>query len=1518
MFESQHESGTGGVHRRSRRFTSLIALSLGTALAAAGLSVPADVGGTPAHAADALLPYQDATLPPSVRAADLVSRMTLSEKNLQLRATSQDKNATGNSAPAIARLGVKVYNYWNEGMHGVARAGNTPPQNWGGIAANNPGIATEFPTAIGMASTWDPDIIYQEGEIIGDEARAYYNHSGKGLTYWSPTINLSRDPRWGRAEESYGEDPVLTAAIGGQFVEGLQGDHPTYVKAVATPKHYLANNVDESRSSQNSVLTERALREYYTPAFAELAGPKYGARSLMSGYHAVNGVPLPAHYYALETLLRRTWGFDGFTTSDCSAIQGVYGAGHNWRPETLGGARITRVQAMAWSLKAGTDVDCEGGTYASTTQGVLAAVNQGFMTESDIDIALTRAFKIRMELGEFDNQANVPWSGSAYSLANQISNPDHLAVAAKMSDEAPVLLKNEATDPEGPPILPLGEDDARNLVVVGEFGPRLVHGDYSPTATTNQTTQLEGIEAAAADLVGPDASVTYITGQSTTSGTMPILGSVRFLDASDAVLSEVMPSTFFANSSGWANLRTVQGNTWPREVLSNPSNMAGQVFLDDVAIPAGTVKIAIGTGGIPTTTMPGGHFSVRLDSADGPPVTLPILAEGAGPAEFAANSNGRIPTYRSEAITYTLPNGDTLPGTTQDLYLQYSYEYNLSDADKAAIQQADAVIAVIGTLESDSRENNDRPNIDFPRGQAEMVSGVVDLNPRTVVWIQSVSDMNIEPFNAQVPAIVWSSYNGEFQGNATGRLLFGQANPSGKLPITFYSDIEQLGPKTDYTLTPTGGRFGRTYQYFTGDVTYPFGHGLSYSSFEYSNLRLSRETATPNDTITATVNVRNASSVPGKEVVQLYAVSPLAADPMYPDQQLKGFKKVAIGAGQTVSVSIPIDVRDLWFWNEAGARRTYATGQWTFRVGGSSQGGLSANWTMNGSLTPGIDQVVALPDGVVLNTGVPNNVIHANLSATRTDQSFYDLRNVRVVYTSSDTSVATVNSAGVVKPVGAGYAQITATVTADGMSKSTDFPVVVHAGELTTDYQGTDTTLFAQQVSFADQRVALSDASDGVMLNALALPQDPAATYRFVISPMDENTARATVTTGGELTAASAGRVKVHVVSGVGGTNYVRSAMITVQTAPVAQTAALTQEIEAALAQDYSSGEFTVSTWTAYETALTTAQGVLSDPAATAARVTSATSALATAQANLAVRANLSGVNDAMALVQALLPAKDDYTHASWVMLNTAYVAAQAAMATPDDTSQPRADAVAINLRAAATNLELDPNRLAPTSLAQLTDALTRAGLVAADFTASSWSAYRAALSRANSVLAQNPVNRADASAALTSLDNAYRGLIRRVSTADLAVKVAAAEALPITDYTSASAAAFNLALAAASAVVTGNPDAVTQREIDAVTAGLQAAIAGLVLDPNRNAAESLGQLVDALTRADPVGADFTTASWAVYRAALTHANTVLSQSPVSRADAAATAIALDGAYRGLVRRVSTVDLAAKVAAAEA
>ena len=447
---------------------------------------------------------------------------------------------------------------------------------------------------------------------------------------------------------------------------------------------------------------------------------------------------------------------------------------------------------------------------------------------------------------------------------------------------------------------------------------------------------------------------------------------------------------------------------------------------------------------------------------------------------------------------------------------------------------------------SDSSEDEDRANIELPRGQAELVKTVAELNPRTVAWIQAISTVDIEPFKDSAAAIVWSTYNGMYQGDTVGRILFWTANPSGKLPFTQYADVEQLADARDYTMTPTDGRAGRTYQYFTGDVTYPFGHGLSYSQFEYENLQLDRSRVDVNGKLTVSVDVRNTSDVDGAEVVQLYVSSPKADRATRPDAQLKGFTKVSVPAGETRRVELEVDATDLWFWDTTADQKSYELGRWDLWVGPSSDASesLGSSFVLSGTLKPSIGVVAAVPDGVVLNTETPGNVIHANLSATRNDDSFYDLAKVDVEYVSSDPDVAQVDRDGTVRPVGAGVAQITATVAADGDRESTTFPVVVRSGAVVVDG---DVTLHERLVSFPDQDVRWTDARRVVSLAASVVPAAAGATYTYRVALNEDNTAGATVTPEGLLRATTKGEVRVTVVADVAGVKYSRTATVTVR-----------------------------------------------------------------------------------------------------------------------------------------------------------------------------------------------------------------------------------------------------------------------------------------------------------------------------------------------------------------------------------
>lgn len=424
---------------------------------------------------------------------------------------------------------------------------------------------------LGIGATWNRELVHQMAAAASDEARAMNNTSSeavasnKGLTYWSPTINMARDPRWGHAEENYGEDPVLTGALGGQFVSGLQGDDEKYLKTAATPKHYLANNSETNRHNGSSNLTEAEIREYYTPAFAQLVG-EFGAGSLMTSYNAVNGVPVSASREYVETLARRTFGFNGTVTSDCDAIRDVWQpANHNWGPD---GTPLSAPEAVAWTLKTGVDLDCMDGDYPKYLE---ESYGQGNITEADMEASLVRTFTIRMKTGEFDPAEQVPWRNADYTLDKQISAPDHLAISKQMSAESTVLLRNEAMD-TGDRLLPFDAKKTEN-VVVGPLATTEVHGDYSPSQIAEHSNALEGVTKAV-QAANPGASVTYVSGMNKTGledKRKPNIGgkvgesnaAVRFLDAAGSELGRVSPRPCSRTSPSPDGVRSSPGTRSP-------------------------------------------------------------------------------------------------------------------------------------------------------------------------------------------------------------------------------------------------------------------------------------------------------------------------------------------------------------------------------------------------------------------------------------------------------------------------------------------------------------------------------------------------------------------------------------------------------------------------------------------------------------------------------------------------------------------------------------------------------------------------------------------------------------------------------------------------------------------------------------------------------------------------------------------------------------------------------------------
>jgi beta-glucosidase len=1076
-----------------------LAVSLpGAAIRATNASPAADRDPTEAIgalAADAPA-YQDTSLPFSVRAADLVSRMTLEEKYDQFRA--MQPHATFAAKPkAIDRLGVKSYGYWGEANHGIyfpVIAGNT---NY-----------TQYPQSTAIASTWNTEITQEIAGGIADEARVTYNTSCPpgmanpnptggacyGLTYWSPNQNLNRDPRWGRADESYSEDPVLTGEVAGAFVKGMQGDAPTrpdtvptgpddYIQAVATPKHYLANNSEANRNYGTSNITERSLLEYFVQPFAASAG-EAGARSVMSAYNAVGlvedyttdypsasefptlwsprdnatpngtpGTPAAASRYTIETLLRRSFGFDGYVVSDCDAITRVWRtgtSGHSWHPAQLGGAtQINKTQGDAWALKAGTDLDCSGSDYPSTT-GLTVSQDQGLVSEADLDIALVRAFTARFQLGEFDPVDAVPYNSESYTLSEsgdpsvKLASAAHRAVAHESALEAPVLLKNDGT-------LPFAGAGTGQTVALGHRDTLNVFqsGSYS----------------------GPAQS-----------------------------------KTTFAQALAIENGES------------------------DTAVTAGSASQSLFD-----------HFAAFPN---------------------AINTSGT-------AITVSMCASDPCDPVTDAATMEYR------------ISQADNIVVVVGHRNNDGGEGTDRTTVVLPRMQAQLISDSIaplaaKYGKKIAVWIQAKSMVDVSTFKdlPEVGAIVWSSFDGMYQGTAMANLLYNDtvtledgrtavANFSGKLPLTWYSDIDaQLGAAAaptraieDYRMTQAeGAKCGRTYLYYQvgpdcAAPHYVFGQGLSYSPFVYGAPTLSSAAITPDQSVTVAVPVSNQDpSHPGKAVVEVYAKAPVGADGNErPLKQLKGFAKSGLISGTPETVQVTIGAGDLWFWDDVNHRKIFPTGDWTIMAGPSSADVdlQSVTLTVTGQRTAGVEVVSAQPDATELSLDTPDNRINAQLSVTKHDMSFWDLMDpaLRVEYTSSDPSVATVDAEGAVAPVSTGTALITAKATANGQSKSTTFPVVVTSGPpdaTGSAFPNTHTSL----VDFGDTTVALEQASSGIQLSASLVPAAPEATYSYQIAPMDTNTAGASVTSAGVLTASKIGHVRVTVTADASGVKTSESALI--------------------------------------------------------------------------------------------------------------------------------------------------------------------------------------------------------------------------------------------------------------------------------------------------------------------------------------------------------------------------------------
>ncbi len=834
--------------------------------------------------------YLDPSQPIEVRVDDLVGRMTLEEKASQLV----------NQARAIPRLQVPAYNWWSEALHGVANAGT----------------ATVFPEPIGLAATFDSPLIHDMAIVIGTEARAKHNQAVRagrrdimeGLDFWSPNINIFRDPRWGRGQETYGEDPFLTARMGVAFVTGLQGDDPKYFRVISTPKHFAVHSGPEpSRHSIDVQVSRHDMEDTYLPAF-RAAVVEGKAESVMCAYNRVNGEPACANTFLLQDQLRGAWKFNGYVVSDCDAIVDIY-KGHHFTK--------TPAEAAAVALKKGMDNECAD-FFTETKDNsdyvkYLDAVKQGLLSEKDLDIAVKRLFTARMRLGMFDPPDKVPY---AQTPDSEIDSAAHRELALQAARESMVLLKNDGVLPFAPSV--------KNILVVGPLAEsvQVLHGNYSGTAS-HATTALEGIRKQFAT-----AHVSYEPG-------------TNFLRT-----ETVIPTSALSTSDGKPGL---QGEYFaggeftgtPVAVRVDPLvNL--QLFHPDahaLTPPAGLKDFSVRWSGFLTPADSGSYRIGLLGSMHRLWLDDKLIVD---------DVNLHDPTSDTAVVELTKGHRYALKIEyarggfgTKLVWLPVSAD-PIVEATTAA-RETDAVVAVVGItskLEGEEMKvdlpgfrGGDRTSLNLPEEEEALLGALRGTGKPLVVVLMNGSALAVNWAQEHANAILEAWYAGEEGGTAIAQTLAGLNNPAGRLPVTFYKGVEQLPPFDDYAMK------NRTYRYFGGEPLYPFGYGLSYSKFEYSNLKLSSGSLTAGDPLTVEVDVKNTSQRAGDEVVELYLNFPKL--PGAPRRALRAFTRVRLEAGELRHVQLMLQPRDLSYVNESGVRQV-AAGDYVIAIGGGQPGTAAA------------------------------------------------------------------------------------------------------------------------------------------------------------------------------------------------------------------------------------------------------------------------------------------------------------------------------------------------------------------------------------------------------------------------------------------------------------------------------------------------------------------------------------------------------------------------------------------------
>ncbi|OMF66452.1 glycoside hydrolase family 3 C-terminal domain-containing protein [Paenibacillus sp. FSL R5-0766] len=815
-------------------------------------------------------PFQDTALELDTRVRDLVSRLTEDEK---IESMLQYQ-------PAVDRLGVPAYKHGTEAAHGLAWLGE----------------ATSFPQPVGLACTWDADLMKEIGSVLGDEARVFYkrNPAVNGLTLWAPTVDMERDPRWGRNEEAYGEDPELTAELTTALVKGIQGDHPKYYKAVATLKHFLANNNEVDRGSGSSSIDPRNMREYYLKAF-EKPFKEGGAQSMMTAYNSINGTPALLHPFVNE-IVKGEWGMDGFVVSDAGDVMGIMNDHKYYDSHTPGTVE---------SVKAGIDSITDDAELSK--QALREGLEQGTLTMDDIDKALFNTFRVRFRLGEFD-----PEEGNPYAAIGEESMMTEKAkeLSLRAAREQVVLLKNDKGT------LPLDKTKAGKVAVIGQLGGTVYRDWYAGTMPYN-VSPLEAI----CGKVGSD-KVSFKDGNDRI--TLTSIANGKKIGLAEGEKSPVIASgeaeTFMVSDWGFGSY-TLQAESNGKYLTTDEETVTASA--DEVY--GWFVKEVF-------HLLPQQDGSVGLTTWNGKTVTAPNGGNDAFVVSEELKTFGATETFK------------------QDVFVN-----GLEEAVAAAKAAETAIVFVGNNPLVNGKEEIDRPSLDLAESQQRLVEAVYAANPNTVVVIVGSYPFTSNWVQENIPAVLYTSHAGQELGNAVADVLYGDYAPAGRLNMTWVQSADQLTDIKDYDIIQSG----RTYQYFEGNVLYPFGHGLTYATFKYSNLELSPAQVGTEGNVTVTVDVTNTGTIASDEVVQLY-VRAGKSRVKRPLKTLKGFRRLHVEAGATAKVSFTLPVQELAIWDVTRDRYVVESGTYSIMVAKSSSDvQLVADLTVEGEIIPARNLAVA-------------------------------------------------------------------------------------------------------------------------------------------------------------------------------------------------------------------------------------------------------------------------------------------------------------------------------------------------------------------------------------------------------------------------------------------------------------------------------------------------------------------------------------------------------------------------------